>query len=37
MLLQDLEACRTPEDVVNSFREWERQASSLFAAKDASR
>jgi two-component system sensor histidine kinase KdpD len=37
MLLQDLEACRTPEDVVNSFREWERQASSLSAAKDASR
>jgi two-component system sensor histidine kinase KdpD len=37
LLLRDLEACRTPEEVVTSFREWERQASSLSAAKDISR
>jgi mannitol/fructose-specific phosphotransferase system IIA component (Ntr-type) len=37
LLLRDLEACRTPEEVVTSFREWDRQASSLSVGKDASR
>jgi two-component system sensor histidine kinase KdpD len=36
ILLRDLEACRTPEEVVTSFREWERHASSLSAARESS-
>jgi two-component system sensor histidine kinase KdpD len=36
-LVRDLEACRTPEEVVSSFREWERQATGVPAAREIPR